>query len=228
MEQFNYLSIDEVISTIDASLDNEDTRYHRFYKNWIWRAMQQIGVDKTDIKTVCHDVINFSFDKPCDMVYPIAIDLLDNENNATIYVYKGTDWMKADVRDPSTIQDLVYSPVFLGENKTCYFISTNSEHVKKAQIKYYSYPVDENGEYLVPSSYIEAIIAYIKLEIVDQKLHKGDKTAVSLLGFKRDNWMYELRQARQNRKTLDMLTGSAISKAWMSKIPNFRTRTYTN
>ena len=226
MEQYNYLTTEQVISNIDAALDNDDTRDHRLFKNLIWRAMQQIGVDKTDIKTVCEEVKDGKFFKPCDMILPIAIDLLTNVDGVIPYKYTGTGFMKSDI-NTSTIPYI--SPlVHLGENKSCYILSSNSELVAKAQIKYYSYPVDENGEFLVPSSYIEAIIAFVKLELFDRKLHKGDRTAVSLLGYKRDTWMYELRQARQNRKTLDMLEGTAISKAWLSIIPNFSRRTYTN
>lgn len=231
-----YLTIQETIASIRASFDSEDTRDELFWQNYIGRAESKLAPTTVDIKTTCIPVVDFCFEKPCDFISPVEIALYDAAGNVLRYkLVKGI--MKADFKYPipngafglgytSQVVGLWYYQIELSEGHFFYNLSTNATSVVKAEIKYYAWPSDDDGNLLILYSDLEYIIAFVHFEEARKKISKsisanGKMTeAAKFMAFHKLEMTKQLGYAKGKRNKISPLEAEYISRAFLTKIQN--------
>jgi len=233
-----YKTFDELLQEIRASFDSEDSRDDLFYQNYIGRAIAKLNPRVNDIKVCFQEVVDLSFEKPCDYILPIEIALYDGADNVLRYKYvKGI--MKADRKYPlpasqinnisipvTTLAPLFWYPIELSEGKFCFNLSTNAKNVVKAEIKYYAWPYDDEGNMLIPTVYTEYIIAFVHFEEAQRKISKsinanGKMTeAAKFLAFFEQRMTKQLGYAKTRANPLSPLDGEYIGRAFLTKVQN--------
>ena len=94
-----YLSLDEMIASINLTIDSDDSRDDGIYAEWIYDAMQEIGASNLDVRSKTVPVVNFSFEKPCDLCYPLELNLL-NEHCASVPYNAHLGWLHGQASIP--------------------------------------------------------------------------------------------------------------------------------
>ena len=206
------ITLDEVISAAFLRLDNEDTRDELVFQDWVWDALREIGPSKTDIKSECVSVYDLCIQKPSGFLYMLDMDLLDNMNNIHYYQMTEHSPMSNDING-----------ITVAETKEFFELSSNASTITKAEMSFYCYPVNADGEMLVEEKMKEAILAFVDYMFVKRGRRRDkDEFPLAEIQYTEDVWRRKRQEVRGDIKMPDPNQFKAIAERWVTAIPNFR------
>ncbi len=215
---YRYLSIEEVLSEIRIDADNEDSRDDLVFRQWIFRALRQIGYAKNQRKTSpLIAVEDFSFRVPCDLAEPIQLNLLNSSGGALLFHWsdgKGFTGvhhchLSVSEREDSEMMDL----------------STNATGICWAEMDYWAMPVDDNGQPLTAEIFLEAVMAFVEWRWTKrQRKRKPKEVSNADVASAKADWTILSQQAHGRSKMPNQMEAEHISRGNISRIPNMGRR----
>lgn len=215
-----YLTSDEITALAMSVLEEATDAHRLIFKSWIYFAVREIGVIKEDIKVCTLPVKELSFKKPQDLIRVENVVLLDENGGQVSFKYQtGSKRIKEQVefggsegRRAIPHQDSG-TRVDLGEDRYFFHLGSNGDKVKKAKIRYYAAPIDENGDPLVPEPASQAVIMYIRYMWAMRKDNNQARidTAYNMYLRERDRAIGRLNTPSQ-------MQGEQIATEWLSMI----------
>lgn len=211
-----FITINEALSSV-LTLDRNHTREDKLvYTFWIWRAVREIGIAKASLKHTVLDFTDFSVKKPEDHLHTKDLALIGFDGLDYTYKYKGYNKRihpTTTVNNPSSLE--VYEdPYFL-------HISSNADCIDKANISYWAYPTDENGDPLIPDHYLYPIMRFCSLMKAER-----DGEAIGKIQLLMQEWKIQASKARGKNSMPDIPEARDIMKSWMSMIPQMKDLDY--
>jgi hypothetical protein len=210
---YQYISQDEAVSHAMEALGAEDTRDRLIFKEWIYRAERNIGYSALDIKIKCEAVSDLCFDKPCNLAQVIDINLYNSSGNCVIFHFKAGKLFPGEVS--------VSSPLILSEGDYQFNLSSNGVSITKAEIKYYAFPIDDEGNILIPDKHLDAVVSFCEyMWIKRQRNLYRDKIPMSELQYYDDRWLRLKADAKGKTKMPSLLNANSIMRRWMTLVPD--------
>lgn len=232
MASSNLLTIDEVITAAFLALDLQDSRDEFVFREWAWDALRVLGPSRVSKKSECIDVCEFEIPKPCGYISTLNLNLLDKDGRAFAYQFSETGVLNSDARStPSgiSITDGSYSEagfhyVKVEEQHKCFALSSNAAlmGIVSAELSYYAYPFDENGDLMIEEEFKNAIVAYIEFMYTKRHKKRDNKLGLSNVQYFEDRWNRLCASAKANSRMPDPMAARSIGARWMTLIPNFK------
>ena len=229
--------LDAVVSSaiIELGLEEDTPRFRLIFKEFAADALKKLGVDSPRIVESCIDVEDYQFDKPCNLLYLIDLNLIDDNGAIVKFDYSKNGFMSSEKNTSiangsgGSIKSrhshgAKYVPVVYDQG-THYSISSTTHEVDynitSANIKYYSALMDDNGELVFPEDYKDAVVQFIRFKYYQRE--KNRRTiALSTIQYEEDRWIRELRRIKANNKMPNPVEAEAILRKWLTLIPNFK------
>lgn len=201
----NFLTIDEVVANASTLIKNIEPKTRLLMKSWAYLGERRIGFSGLQINVEEVPVEDLIIRKPEYCAQPIDIALYDEQNNEYKYEFKGQGkpihsgnrykWGKIDVH----------------ETPFDFRLGSNGSMISRAKIKFYAYPVDDNGDLMFPEHHLEALMFYIKWMY---DMREGD-----IQSARDSNMNFEISASKaRSRNKSDRLLSKEVSKKWMSMI----------
>lgn len=206
-ESSQFTTIDEAVALAATSLQNVSRSDRRLFRALAWRAIEEIGPSELFVKKRrLTEIDNFSVRKPDDWLATRFIALYDGEDQLQ-HIYSDS---KKIHKNDSAREGVIYI------NEDAYFIYMDSSatNVDCVVIEYYSLPISEDGEPLVPRHYLTAIENYILY-----KYWLKTSQNLGMIGMLKNEWKITRANARAKGKMPNMEKGSQIIRQWMTMIP---------
>src|SRR5690606_5121205 len=200
-----YVDYDEVlaeaIATIGASGDDELAK--NFARQWIWRGLQKLGTSDDQLTVVKVFAKNLLIKKPTNMRRLDEIALYDSNDcfiphifhSGTKRIYPNTEQY---ILNEDTDSEVIYGPVDLSENKNSFVLGTNGKDVSYAMIRYWSVPLDENGDPLIQECEVEALTLYVRYRWSQRKNENQSEIRENKIA-----WMEAADWTVAHKKSLD-------------------------
>ena len=210
-----YISIDEAVAAASSIIKNNSKEDRLIYKFWIWQAEKVIGCSFLSEDTCELIVQDLSATKPLDHVYTIDLALIDSKGGDVKYNYNG---YRKRIHPITTLNNPSFIDVY--ESEDCIHLDSNGTSIEKVILRYYSYPVDENGDPKIPDFHLNAIMAYVRF------MHNMRND----LPYDRDElrWKIQASKARGKNKMPNMAEGREIIDNWLTLLPLGTTTKYNS
>lgn len=204
-----FVPLDQVTAEAASLIGAAETKDRLLFKQWVYTALREIGVGKQNIDTCILYPKDFSFTKPQDMTSTIDIALYNSSNAELNYKYNSGRVRIHQSKTQSSTSDLVD----LSEDDFYFHLGSNGSDVAYARIRYFKFPVDDDGLPKIPEDQVFAIMMYIRYA---WSMRKNDNR--SEIDQNRQTWLAERDRAKSRNKMPSMLEGKQIAKEWMSMI----------
>lgn len=220
-----FVGIDEIVSAAYTIIPDADRRRRNIFRFWVYLGERDIGTVSPHVKTckVEVDKKSKSIKKPKDMLRIEDIGLYTKSGELKWkYEWRGGKVHKNEKLWPERIE--------LSEDNDYYYLTSyNSTYhnndiepetlVEYALLRYYSLPLDDDGNVLIPESHMQALMYYIKyMDAISRSLPTVEVD--------RQRWLMERAKAYSFDKMPDQIRARQIAKEWMSlisaKIDNYR------
>ena len=206
-ESSQYATIDEVVALAASQLKDITRADRRLMRGWAWRAIEQIGPVEWLSKLVkLTDIENLSVRKPDDWLATKAIALFSNDTEIQ-HIY--TSSKKTHQHDNATS-----AAVYVNEDANFIYMDSTASNVDCVHLEYYTIPIDENGEPLIPRVYLTPIESYL-LFLYWRKTSQN----MGMIGMLKNDWLMQRRNARAKMKMPNMQLGKEIMTQWTTMIP---------
>jgi len=220
-----FVTIDEVVNEASTYIGEATDVERLIMRQWVYRALNLIGPADENIKVCDIDVCDYAAVIPQDCMglsYILDLALKDAEGNDIPYKYEsGAKRIHQPLFTDSIPQEIPRQTEVSVDNKT--IILSNNPAVKKVKIRYFSLPVDSNGDLMITEDMVFAIVCFIRMAWA---MRKNDNR--SQIEQDRQTWLGELQRVKANRKMPSELEMRDIVKKWMTLIPALNRRTYNN
>lgn len=215
-----FVPASRVIATAMSVLEGADSMDKAYFKEWLYLGMLDIGItnDWFDQCTLYPD--NYTLKKPDGFQSAIDLALYDANNNEFEYVLRGMG-TRIHASDNGLINNNEYfpslgAPIDLSEDPYYFHIGSNGASISYATLKFWKYPIDENGDILVPEQDLLPLVFFIRYMWY---LRKDDKQGIAMANQK---WIASRNEARAAHKTPSILEGTEIARSWVTLIPKMR------
>jgi hypothetical protein len=219
-----YLTLDEVVAEA-LSVVKDKSQHEVFAPQWAWTALMQTGSCDEDFEVAAIKVKNYIAKKPVNCKKLDDIALYDSAGNQINYIFrtgKKRIFPDSNIIARSTNDDgeeeVVYGAVDVSEDRYNIHIGTNGSNVDTVCIRYYSLPLDAQGQPLIREDEKLSVLNYIWYMIARREDDNQSKVEAN-----RQNWMHESDRARAAKKSSGMNSAKHkdISREWLRLIPNF-------
>ena len=197
-----YIGIKAAVAEACSTIKNVTEQEKVLSRQWIYRAIRQIGVGKVDIKISDNlTLTDWSVRKPDDMAMMIDIALFDSADQEIIIKYKGRGQSSGDGTLSRIHQDArpFVGAVNVTEDNDFFNVEEFSDDTPAnvyLVVKYYSYPVDDDGYPKVQDIHMEACIAYVRWQWA-----KRERVSLGEIQETRHTWLQEKASAYGRMKT---------------------------
>lgn len=209
------------MSTIGTATDED----RLLFRQWCAEGFRDIGSQRDWIKVCQLENKEGSFRKPEEMASVIDIALYDDNDNEIWFQYMpdtgGQIHNNRFAVNDVVIQEQVCNTVYLSEDAWYFNLSSGSDHVTKAKIRYFAIPTDANGDLLIPDTYTLPLTMFCRWM---WSLRKNDNRSEidQNYGF----WVRERDKVRGRMKMPSQLEANAIAAAWINLFNSSRIRAY--
>lgn len=216
-----YEELNSVIAEALSITPDVDAADWAMARQWAVTALMQLGTSEDEIDVCQIDAKNLILKKPPEMRSSIELSLYDAN---TVYIphimRSGKTRIYPDYRTiAATInsQTIYPIPVDVSEDQDAFYLGTNGENVKYALVRYFKYPLDDNGMPKIREDEKFAIMCYIQWAKASKK---GENQ--SEIFNKWQMWAKQHDMARARKKS-DMTNDKhkTISRNWMRLLPSF-------
>ena len=221
------IRLDDIVSAAFLRLDTEDSRDELVFQDWAWDALREIGPSKVDTESECVSVNDFCIEKPSGFLYMINMNLLDANNHVLYYQMQSNAPIKSENHKGTGglafHSNGHHAPIRCSETKDYFELSSNATAVKQAEMSYYCFPIDEDGQPLFEEKMKEAILAYIEHAYVRRQRHRERANIpLSEVQYFEDVWRRKLQAVRGDIKMPDPNEFHNIARRWVTAIPDFQ------
>ncbi len=221
-----YVSLDEVTALARTVIGTSDEQDEVLFRQWVWEALQDVGISQDSIEVCTLKPKNFFAKKPSNCRVLIDLALYDANGNLFYHVFRAG---KKRIY-PQTLNTAVVTndltrvnmlPIDVSEDRDSIVLGSNATDVAYIEIRYFSYPVDKNGLPMIREDEKMAIVYFIRFMWA---MRKNDNR--SEIDQNRQMWMLESDRARARKKNITNEEAKTIMKNWMRLIPNFNFRQF--
>lgn len=207
----NYITVDEIVASACTILP-ETTREEResVFPFWIWMAAKKLGFSGQNEKTETITVLENFIRKPKDHLYTIDMALFDSAGSEIKYIYREySRKIHKNSRDENHL--------YVYEDDHCIHIDDCNSNIDCITLKYYSVPVDEDGNPKINEEHLEAIMHFIRY--MRSLASNNNQSEIEI---NRRRWLSLKDYVKGNNKMPSPLRSKHILNKWMSLIPDFR------
>lgn len=201
-----FLNLNEITAEAMSIIPGATTEEKNIAQTWAYRALRQLGPSKDHIEVCTLYPEDLVMTKPSDFHSAIDIALFDSTGRELAHNYRSG---KKRIHE-----DLELSGVItISEDDEFFHLSSNSTNVAYAVLRYFRFPVDQDGYPLFPEYTAIAISLFIRYMWA---LRTGDRS------FKahEESWKVVRMEARGQNKMPSGMMYKQFAKEWMSMIPN--------
>lgn len=221
-----FVNIDEIVAEAQTTNTSASVETWNIWKQWIWRCILQLGIGDDSIKVCQLNVKDYMARLPEDCRDVIEVSLFDAAGCQLAHQFKAGKariyqddrlLLAATTGNSPLLNQLV--PVDVSNDQYNIHLGTNGANVATILIRYFAYPLDQNGQPLVDDRDVEACLLYIQY-----KQSQRDKDGQGVVEANRNAWMREADRARARKKMSSMTPDKAkyLLRTLASQIPNFR------
>jgi hypothetical protein len=218
-----YLTLEEVLSEA-MSITKTPDKYEAAARQWAWTALMQTGVTEQDMDVVLIDVKNFIAKKPKNFRKLDDLALYDAAGNEINHIFRqGRKRIFPDrnaiarSRNEDGTEEVVYGAVDVSEDRYNIHIGTNGSNVTTVALRYYTLPIDTNGEPMISEEEKLSVIFYIRYMIAE--LEDDNQSKVARMEIR---WKQECDRARAAKKSTNNSSKQRQNgREWLRLIPNF-------
>lgn len=216
------IPLDEITAEAKSILKDATDHDRLLFRQWAVTALKQLGPTKDNVEIATLYPIDYSMKKPDDCSSAIDIALFTSGDLEIKAKYK-SGAQRIHTRTDRNLRDGLYSysegfPVEISEDDYYFNLSTNSNNVAYAILRYYKLPIGDDGLPMIPEVYREAIIQFIRWRW--QIRQNENQSAIAQA---RQDWLIERGTAKGNAKMPSMLEAKTIMNDWVSMIgKNFK------
>jgi hypothetical protein len=220
-----YVPISEVTAFAQTIIKSADNMDRNIWKYWVYLALLNLGISDDDVKVCTLHPKEYAAGLPPDCRQIIEVSLFDANGNPLPHTFRaGKQRIYNDRRilreastSETTINDLV--PVDVSNDATHIHLGTNGSQVEHIVIRYFAYPLDQNGEPMVAQEDVMACAYFIRYMTA---LREDDNR--SKIEQDKMDWFREADRSRARKKMSSMAPDKAktLMNQLMSRVPNFR------
>ena len=224
----NYLPLNAVISEALSITPDTDASTWAFARQWAVTALYQLGAASDEIEACRIDVKNLTMIKPKNMRQYIEMALYNSSNQYIPHTFRsGRKRIYPDTRyypsvvDSNTDQAIHYVPVDVSEDTQAFYLGTNATDVAYAMVRYYAYPLDNDGLPLIREDEKFAIMCYIKWAKSSKKNESQSEQESNWI-----MWAQQHDRARAMKKKTSQDEAKTVARKWMTMLPIFNSSPY--
>lgn len=210
----NSVSLEEVVAEASTYIGEVTDAERNMMRQWVFRALNLIGPSRDNVKVCTIKPKDLSFTLPDDCIgssYVIDIALYDS-NGEVAFTYE--DGVKR-IHNLGGGIDISMDGKYIN-------MSSEAKAVAYAKIRYFSLPVNVQGELMITEDAVFAIVCFIRYAWA---MRKNDNR--SQIDQDRTTWIGEMQRVKANRKMPSELEATHILKRWASLIPALNRKTYS-
>ena len=221
-----YLTLDQVTALAQTVIKDTDDRDRNIWKNWVYECLLNLGIGDDEIRVAELFPQNAMAPLPPDCRYIIEMSAFDESGNqlkhsfrtGKLRIYADTRMAPVSATTSSDINDCI--PVDISNDAHNLHLGTNADQVARILIRYFAYPLDENGTPLIREEDTMACVYFIRYM---QALRQDDNR--SKIDQDQRAYFIEADRARARKKMKSMSPDKAYSvmSALTSMVPNYRT-----
>lgn len=220
MTTSSFVPIEQVIATAASVMEGADTVDRAYFKEWIYIGLTELGPNTAWYDEAIVYPIDLDIRKPENIYSVIDIALYDVNMKELNYALRGKG-SRIHLSDNSLINSAMYgpslgAPIDLSEDSYYFHLGTNGAAVASAKIKYWRYPVDDNGDLLIPEQDVLPLTIFCKYMYY---MRKDDKVG---MGQFHNLWIAARNEARGAHKIPSELEGTELARSWNSMIQKMR------
>jgi hypothetical protein len=219
-----YLKLDNVTALAQTVIKDTDDRDRNIWKQWCYEALLQLGIGDEEIRVAELYPQNGIAPLPDDCRYVLEFSLFDSAGNQLKHLFRtGKTRIYNDTRVPrvafATEEQENCVPVDVSMDRTNVHLGTNGENVATIVMRYFAYPVDEDGIPMIREEDAMACVYFIRYM---HGLRQDDNR--SKIAQDQQAWFMEADRARARKKMSSMSPDKArsILTELTSMLPNFR------
>lgn len=215
-----FAPVDRVIALAMSTLESADTIDRAYFKEWAYEGLKQLGPSTSWYAEAVLYPTELAMRKPEDMYEVIDIALYDSSGAELKFAFRGLG-TRVHGSDNSLLNNDTYAPVLgapidLSEDGYYFHIGSNGSSVAYAKVKYWRYPVDEQGQLLIPEDDVFCLALFCRYCFY---MRKDDKTGMAMA---KNSWIAARNEQRSAHKLPSMLEGTEIARSWNSMIKKIR------
>jgi hypothetical protein len=212
-----FVPLNQVTAEAASIIKGSTEKDRLLFKQWVYRGLREIGPGKQNIDVCTLYPVDLSFKKPEDCASIIDVALFSSTGEELKYTYRFGKSRIHRSRN-SYINDGVYSLsvdalVDVSEDDFYIHMGSNGNTVDKAVVRYFKFPIDEEGMPKIPEDQVFALMLFIRYMWAMR-----DNDNRSEIEQNYNMWLRERDRAKSRNKMPSMLEGKQIAKNWMSLI----------
>lgn len=223
--EYPFVTMDQVVANSATLIQDTDPKNRNIFKQWTYLAERQLGFSGEHVAAKKIYIDNLTIKKPLE--YAVGIDLAIFDASDQEYKYHFRGWNKRIHNESSlvyagtnsSLSASVYE-IGISEDPFYFYLDSTGSNISYANLKYYSYPIDERGDMLIPEHHLYAIMQF---NYWMWQKRKGDNQAA--IGMAKDDWKSARVEAKANNKIPSMLEGRDIARmhnSMIDKIMNYK------
>jgi len=187
-----FITIDEVVANSATLIPEQhiDPRLRNLMRQWTYLGERQLGFSGLHEKVSNWiNVVELTIQKPKDLAVPIDLSLFDDSDAEYRYRYMGRN---GRIHSGVAYPFIGDRNIGLTEDPYNFYLDSSGEGVTKALIKYYSYPLDESGNMLIPEHHLLALMMF-NYWMYTKRYAEDD-------GRSKSDWIMEMTKAKAKNK----------------------------
>lgn len=212
-----YIGIDEVTATAQTVVKTADSMDRNIWKSWIYIALLDLGISDDEIKVAELTPKDLLAKLPdgCRQIIDVAVydasglELRNKFRAGRSRIHADRRILPAASTSSTTLNSLV--PVDISNDENYIHLGTNGSEVATIVVRYFAYPIDQNGQPMVREEDIMACVHFIKY----MQAMRDDDNQSKREQFRID-WAREADRARARKKMSSMTP--AKTKTLMSSL----------
>jgi hypothetical protein len=218
-----YVSIQESVANAMIALGLEQDEYRNIFTDWAYEATRSIGVSEVNLKTEEIAISNGLASIPSDMAYPDQIALKKSGSDEFVYpIFNSSYWQGIPQSDQVYRTDQNYYINIQGESFV-FSSDVSSDGFNRLVLRYWAFPIDQDGMPLIPEYYTRAVTTYIEfMHVKRMRMRNRQEIPMSEVDYMEKRWLRMKLDAvtQRNMPTKPEIEGAIMQ--WNTMLPNQR------
>jgi hypothetical protein len=226
-----YVSLDSVVAEAMGVVGdgNDEQALKLLARQWVWRAVLKLPITEDNIKVCEITPKNLIIKKPSDMRCSMEIALYDSSGGFLKHAFHGgkkrifPDNRLFPAANGSDGTPTNCVPVDISEDEHGFYLGTNGENVAKAKVRYFAYPLDNEGMPLIREDDVLACVYFVRFQA---SLKKNDNRSAIAQNKDLSDQEFDITRAKRKSLSLSEDKKKTISATMNRMIPNFNRSTF--
>lgn len=213
-----FVTLEEVVANSATLILDTDPKHRNILRQWTYIGERQLGFSGLHLKPAQVQVDNLTIKKPSDYAVGVDLALFDANDNEYRYHFQGNrkrihnEWaLTSNATSLGFHQDR--AEIGVSEDPYFFYLDSTGESVTYANLNYYSYPVDEDGDMLIPEHHMFALMNFNYW--MWERRKKDNQSSIAQA---KQDWLMEQIKAKTKNKVPSMLEGKDIARFHNSMI----------